>query len=218
MSTAPTPILPLPTALGESRYAWHGKPMVGITRLLQETGFSPDYGAVSHEVMEAARDRGNIVHKATEIYDLTGSMPEVSPELIPFCTAYADFVREQQMGEPHLIESPAVDPLRGFCATVDRVTHFKSRPEAAINPALGLWHPYVLEVKTYAPGEEIWLQLAGQSAAVKATYGLSDFPQCAYVQLKPDGRYRFAVANRADFHRYLAVVTAAATVYGWRRR
>lgn len=102
-------------------YQVQGKRVPSVTQILSSLGFN-EFGFCPPEVMEAARLRGNDVHKATELLDLNQlDWTTVSDEIAPYLIAYQKFLSEVKPKSIEVIEHKVYHKTFGYCGMCDRV-------------------------------------------------------------------------------------------------
>lgn len=75
------------------QYSYNGEIIPGVTEILS-TITASGYSKINPAVLEHASMKGTLVHEWCEMYDY-GCADEVMPsELAPYCTAYANFIRD----------------------------------------------------------------------------------------------------------------------------
>lgn len=149
-----------------------------VTDILADCGLGPDLSRVPAAVLEAARQRGTLVHQAIE-GDHYGYDVEITPEAAPFLDSYRKFVAESGH-EPIASELRVVHPSWGYQGHVDRVGFLLGRR-------------VLLDWKT---GDTVDLeaagrQLAGYRLAWGAMHPEAPVQSVAVVQFRADGSYRF---------------------------
>lgn len=187
-------------------YALKGLPIPSVTQVIAGT---QDFLGVSEEVLEAARERGHLVHEAAAKYDCSGHLMLAArgrPEILAYLKAWVKF-REDTGFDPLVIEEPVYSFRHRFAGTVDRVGWLRGTM-------------VVLDIKTAAsPGRlhpAVGLQLAAYEHAHNTGQDRLPKAKARYaVQLRPDGKYTLTqYTDKAD----LSVFLACLTLHNWRLR
>lgn len=196
---------------GPHRYTVGGHELPSVTRICGVVGEM--YRGINNAVLEAARDRGEAVHYATELHD-RGELDEASvPDVIvPYLRAYKDFRRETGF-TPTDIELRVWHPAFRYAGTLDRVGWFGHLK--GIKPTWAC----VLDLKaTYTVMPQVHVQTALYAAAYDR---MLDLPPADRIkrrfalQLRADATYRLVeCADPTD----LSVGLAAKTIHEWRQR
>ena len=165
------------------------------------------WAGIPADVLEAARDRGDAVHYACELFDHgvldMDSLPE---EIIGYVKAWQDF-RAVTGFHPDVIEALVSHPTYRYAGRLDRVGRFARglrRQRVTTGAAL-------VDIKTGAP-TPAW---GPQTAAYAAAYRGEKIRARYCVQLSADGTWRLhALDEPSD----LSVFLAALTVINFQRR
>ncbi len=148
-----------------------------VTHILEAAGLGPDFSGVPRPVLEAARERGKLVHAAIEAHHY-GLTPEVPPFAAPYYAAYLKFLADTGH-EPIISEFEIEHPTWRFCGHPDRVGWLVRQR------ALHDWKcTDALVLKPVAR------QLAGYRLAWNAAHPQEPVTLCVAVQFKSDGTYR----------------------------
>lgn len=157
-----------------------GSRLMSITQAIKIAGLI-DYSMVSPDVLEFAKWRGKMVHKATALYDQGFSLAEyiIPVECEPYIDAYALFCREMKfVPDPNWVEKPMIVELFG---------HRIGMTPDVVGTIYGV--PTVVERKCTSAAHPSWsVQTAGQALGLRAA-GLQIRDRLA-VQLLKTGRYR----------------------------
>lgn len=196
---------------GPHRYTVGGHELPSVTRICGVVGEM--YRGVPNAALEAARDRGEAVHYATELHDL-GELDEapVPESIVPYLQAYKDFRRETGF-EPTAIEMRVWHPALRYAGTLDRVGHF-----TRLKGIRAGWECLVDLKATYSVMPQVHVQTALYAAAYDR---MLDLPPADRIkrrfalQLRADATYRLEeCADPTD----LSVGLAAKTIHEWRQR
>lgn len=120
------------------------KQLPSVTQIMKEEGVTSNFYRGT-----AKRDRGVLIHLATEVYDAFEIMPE-DPELIPFVKAWQVFKNTVKF---EIVESEMMvysESLR-YAGTLDRIIRAISRMLCILDIKSGAkakWHP--LQLAAYA--------------------------------------------------------------------
>lgn len=165
------------------------------------------WSGVPADVLEAARDRGDAVHYACELFDLgTLDMRSLPDEIVGHVKAWQDF-RATTGFCPEVIEELVVSAAYRYAGRLDRIGRFArgSRNKRVTTGAA------LLDIKTGAP-TPAW---GPQTAAYAAAYQGGKIRARYCVQLSDDGTWRIHTQNEpSDF----SVFLAALTVINFQRR
>ena len=71
------------------QYFLNDKELIGVTRLMRKHGLAPDYTAVRSDVLNAAAERGTLIHEEIEEYNKTGEIGFTTE-----CANFAKFIKE----------------------------------------------------------------------------------------------------------------------------
>ncbi len=100
-------------------YYYDGKPLPSVTTILKaegfiDTSFYDDY----------SRERGSLVHLATQLYDTEVLDEEsIDPVIVPYLDAWKKFRKETGFIIEQ-IETPVFNPAYGYAGTPDRIGQF----------------------------------------------------------------------------------------------
>lgn len=182
------------------RYLLDGEEVSGTTGILKACGLTQNVEFMS----ENARWRGQVVHKAVELYNKeTLDWASVHPDILGYVKAYDDWFKRCR---PMVVccERWYIDEILRFGGKIDVLTQ--------IGP-----NYHLFDIKTGKPSKTTRLQMAGY---VKL---LSSFqiPQAnpynirrSALQLKPDGKWN--IENYND-PRDIDVFISCCTIQNWRR-
>lgn len=174
----PTPELTFDEAA--HRYAINGRPVPSVTQVID---WMSDYGFVKDDVMEHARQLGDAVHSATELYDLDNlDDSSVDPLVRPYLNAWIRF-REETGFVPDLIEQLIYSKSRMFAGKLDRTGILRGY---SIQPILLDIKSTATVMPTCGPqtaGYHQGLREMGYPPAVK---GMQRYT----IHLRDDGTYR----------------------------
>ena len=183
-------------------YTLRGLPVPSVTTIID---FMGEYLQLPQDVLEAARERGQEVHRLTALWDADGEIrkDEFEPNVWAYLAAWTLFEEEAPFS-PHLVEVPVASDRHLFAGTIDRV--------GWINGALA-----ILDIKTSAAVNPL---VALQVAAYQRAYN-EMVPQRLRatkrfaVQLRPNGSYRLhEYKDPADWSTFLAMLQ----IRNWRER
>ena len=178
-------------------YRWNNAIVPGVTEILEDCGIS-DFSMVPRDALEAAQERGRLVHEITHMYDEDDlDMQSVDPSLQPYLDGWAKF-RGDTGFTPELIEERVYNESYRYAGTLDRVG------------TMGTGRRTVVDIKTgiYLPA--VRLQLTGYS------YCLDELADCIAVYLTDQGKYR--VSGPYDPTEYFADFAAALRIWNYKRR
>jgi hypothetical protein len=179
------------------RYYFGDTRVTGITEALGRTGITPPIPAGALKNFEYAGERGGVVHKMCELYDL-GSISDfdLDPAMEPYLDAWVSFRKKYQY-EPSLVETPLGHPLYRY---------------GGIPDSAGLYEEggMVAERKTCELTDQIGFQLALQELLVEKALGFSK-PRLVAVRLKADGSFE-ARDYTAERRRYQSLGLAAVAI------
>ena len=178
-------------------YRVDGVVVPNVTSVLEDCGNS-DFSMVPADKLEAAQERGRLVHEITHFFDEDDlDTASVDPDLLPYLEAWTKF-RVHTGFTPELIEERVYSELYGYAGTLDRVG------------VMGHGRRALVDIKSGAILPAVRLQLAAYS------YCLDEVMDCFAVQLKKDGNY--SVHGPYDPTEYFSDFTAALKVYNNKRR
>lgn len=149
-----------------------------------------DYSHVPPKHLEKARQRGSVVHKLTELYDLHKlDWSSVGPELIPYLEAWVKAILEYEIEfEPEDVERRLYHPIHGYAGTGDRPRCWITPPGPVSRRRLS-----TLELKTIAKMDEnVALQTGGQQCAENyraRQLGIPETEDRWGCQLKSNGKF-----------------------------
>lgn len=195
------------------RFTLDGQPIPSVTRVLALLyRFDQPYEVMKiSQAIEAARQRGRVVHQETEEYDRIWKPLEAAeggawrPESAfpEYLAAWRRFLSDTGF-ELHAIEEAVFSARHRYAGIVDR---------------LGLLNGEraVLDIKTTAAiNPETGIQLAAYQAATNEGRRKAEHYDKRFVcQLRPNGTYRLEeFKDRADFTVFLSLLT----IHNWRAR
>lgn len=152
--------------------------------------------------MEAARERGNLVHEATEHYDRGRlDVDAVRDDVVPYVLAWIAFRRDTDI-EILAIEEPMIHHARGYAGTPDRLARWRRKTA-------------VCDIKATARIEPTTALQTAAYAELAATARHLKIEQRFTVQLRPDATYRVQEwAEPTD----LGVFLCALQIHQWKAR
>lgn len=159
------------------RYTIAGRTIPSVTQVLKRLY---DWDGIPDAVLEYARERGSMVHKACELLDCNDlDYDDLDAQLVPYMQAWKSFKQATGFIPKH-IEQPFYSERLGVCGTPDRVGVLSSltgKPAA------------VIEIKATAEISPVAaLQLAGYQLILR------DNDESCYhryiVLLQPSGKYK----------------------------
>ena len=176
-------------------YSWHGRPVIGVTSVLQAVGLVD-----TRWFTEEAALRGTYVHEATALFDRNQlNESTLDPALVPYMEAYKKFLADTRF-EPVLIEEALYSEVYKFSGTMDRTGNLNNR--------------YILlDIKTGAVPKWITWQTAAYQHLVSQ---IGQVHERYSLQLKEDGTYRLSepITDPMHWHEFLAMLT----VYNCKKR
>ena len=184
-------------------YYLKGLRIPGVTQVM--VGIN-DFLGIDKDIMDAAQERGTLVHTATALYDrdaLTLEEMQADPLLEPYVRAWVKF-RDDVLFIPEGIEVQVYSTRHRYAGTIDRIGKLRGVP-------------VVLDIKTGAALNPVTaLQLAAYQVAYNELYPKAKVKERWAVQLGADGKYRLYQYkdDAGDWSAFLS----ALTLYNWRRR
>lgn len=171
-----------------------------VTTIIEQLGLGPDFSMVPAAVMEQARIRGTLVHKAIEAITYNYYDADEYTEVAPYLDAYQRFLRESKF-EPRYAEIEVVHD----------VWKYQGHPDS-----VGLLGKIRLLID-YKTGESdgVEYQLAAYVEAWNHQHPQEPVGAAACVELRRDGTYRF---NEIEIAPAWPVFQAAVTVWHARQR
>jgi hypothetical protein len=149
-------------------YLADGQPVPSVTQILKAAGFMGNYRGTK------ARDRGTLIHKATEAYDALGIVP--GGELEPYVKAWAAFLAESK-GEVLASEQRLFNERHWYAGTLDRILLINGQR-------------VLVDIKSGSPADWHRLQLGAYDLAAEGIEsGLA-------VYVRGNGRYTTRPLNR----------------------
>jgi hypothetical protein len=178
-----------------------GAELPRVTDILRDTGLGPDLSRIPADVLESARDRGQLVHAAIEalVYGYLDEA-EVAPIAAPYLDAYRKFVVESGY-EAKYAEVEVVHSSWGYRGHPDGVGFLMGRR-------------ILIDFKS-GGAEGVEYQLAAYRAAFNAQHPTEPVEAVAALMLRRDSSYRFIEHAWADAE---PVWLAAVTVFKARQR
>ena len=161
-------------------YSVNGKRIPGVTEILSPIT-ADGYSKINPAVLEHAAMKGTLVHDWCEMFDL-GCADEFMPsEIVPYCQAYADFIRD----------------YRPEWEKIEEIVGYKSEPDdwwyAGRLDRCGYINGkrLIVDIKTIAsPSTKTHISVCCQTAAYAyAVDNIASWDRYA-LYLKPDGTYR----------------------------
>lgn len=187
---------------GGHAYILDGKRVPGVSDILDLAGLV-DYGMVSEERLEIARNRGREVHKACEDLDRgINDWWSEDPELGGYVEGYKLFKKEFQF-QPVEVEQPHYHGIHNYAGQPDRRGHCLRRSVTV---------KAIVDLKAVCRVQPCTMV---QLAAYALFY--PDFEQLnrMAVRLKPDGRYELVEPEDSMTHD-LQLFFSALNVARWR--
>jgi hypothetical protein len=182
------------------RYTYNGVHMRSVTQVLEGLH---SFANVPWEILEAACERGDHVHLATQYHD-EDDLDEATlrPNVLPYLAAWKKFCLDCQP-KWHAIEKPLVHPVLMYAGTPDRFCELTVKrrflPEAQI------------DIKTGLDAHPCW---GIQTVAYNHLYGVPNAPRFT-CQLRPDGTYRLLPwADPQDWPVFMSLLT----IHTWKER
>lgn len=161
-------------------YFWLGQRVPNVTSILEAAS---DYGMVSSDLMEAARDRGTFVHKMCEYDDLGDLDPsEEQGTYAGYLKAWRSFMLDYG-AEWSGIEERGYSRLYRYAGTMDRRGVLRKRHGNT---------RWVIDLKTSVRKTKVWgLQTAAYRQICAEEHPDWALAQRATVQVRADGKYQF---------------------------
>ena len=182
-------------------YRRNGLIVPSVTQILEQVGIS-DFSGIPTEILEYAKIRGTMVHKATALDD-EGYLDEesIDPVIMPYVEAWRKF-KEEFSFVPIMIERMIYHPVFGYCGTLDRTGNIEEdfEKEVILDIKSGVVHIGAVGPQTAAYEEALRNELGGKK-------------RCRYaVKLMDDGNFKLIqCANTLDFE----VFKNAASCVNW---
>ncbi|MDI6808942.1 MAG: hypothetical protein QME66_08185 [Candidatus Eisenbacteria bacterium] len=155
-----------------------------------------DYSMIASDVLEAAKQRGDFVHRLTAMNDRDTLDPKsVDPTLVGYLEGWRLFRRDTQFVST-LIESRVYDPVYRYAGTLDRVGRFGDEPGTIL-----------LDIKTGPILNGAALQTAAYNRIVGADRRMG-------VRLTENGKYQLKIFEDENDE---AVFLAALCLHNWRK-
>lgn len=174
------------------KYFWNGKPVPGVTSILQTLH---NFDGVPPEILGLAQARGTAVHLACEYHD-KGILDEssIDPAIAGYLAGWKKFCAEMRP-QWSLIESTCYHAMLRYAGTLDRF---------GVIHALSDTDEFTLDIKTGIASHPVWgTQTAAYSNAINKPKA-----RRATVQLRDDGTYRFLEWKSAsDWPVFVALIT-----------
>ncbi len=176
-------------------YRLDGAVIPSVTQLL---GKLHSFAGVPEDVLEAARERGTAVHKATQYFDEDDLDEEkLDPQTAGYLAGWKSFVADSRV-KFTAIEAMGSHPLHRYAGTVDRIGVIASLD-------------WIIDIKTAAASHPVWDL---QSSAYAHLFGKPSAKR-GTVQLRPDGKYKFCEwKDPAAWPTFLSLVT----LFNWGMR
>jgi hypothetical protein len=154
-------------------YALDGRPIPSVTSVID---FLNGYMGVPEHILAPARERGQVVHEVTALYDRDDLvMDSVDPIVLPYLNAWIRFLNDTGF-VPDLIEQPVFSRRHWYAGTLDRTGHF---PRINIKALLDIKSAAQL-VPTVGPQTAAYknavLEMGDPSAALMKRYALYLWP------------------------------------------
>jgi hypothetical protein len=153
------------------QYSWGGRIVPSVTQILRPLF---DFSGIDPEVLAAAADRGNRVHKATELFD-QGRLDTLDlGDMGPYVWAYKQWHLEMS---PVILEAEkqVYCGQHNFAGTLDRVASVYGEE-------------WLVDIKT---SDAIPASVGPQTAAYERALSWGSPLKRAVLQLKGDGTYRW---------------------------
>lgn len=189
----------------EHKYTLDGKEIPSVTTIL---GQIIDFSMVPAARLEAARQRGNAVHKATELFDLgTLDHTSIHEKIEPYLAAYGQFLIDSKYKVEH-IEKRIYSEKYGYAGTLDRAGRF---PDST-----GIVD--LLDIKSaIQPGASWGPQLAAYETAFCELYE-TELCRVFSLRLNKDGKYKLDQYKdrRRDMTVFLSCLNIFNYMRGWK--
>lgn len=181
------------------RYFWNGKRVPGITAVLEEEGVS-DYSGMPLALREHSLLRGQFVHSGCELIDWKNlDETSVDPAIAGYLAGWRKFLADTSPVWT-VIEQMTYHPRYGYAGQPDRAGTIHGKP-------------WVVEIKSGAPGRGVGLQTAAQAHLLFPPGDADRKVRRGAVWLKPDGTYQLIECKgRSDF----SVFLNALHLYNWK--
>ena len=178
------------------QYKVDGLRVPSVTEVLKIVGLGPDFGMVAPDVLEAARERGELVHQLTELIDLghLSATDAADTEVQGYVNAYLRF-KEEAGFEVEAVEKVVVNTRYRYAGTIDRVGRCMKLAQPGRR---------ITDIKCVAQVSPVTrLQVAGYAEAEGADLWSS-------LQLFPNGRYKHVeYSEPSDKYDFLSCVRVA---------
>jgi len=146
-------------------------------------------------------ERGRAVHAICQLHDEKDlAIDSIDPNLKGYYAAYQKYLAEAGVDEWSWIECPAMDPLRTYRGTSDRI--LTARPRI------------LLDIKSGAPLPWHALQTAAYVNMLPDPYSY----QRIGLYLKENGTYAIKHYPKGNYATDLRVFMSALTIYNWRAK
>lgn len=173
-----------------------------VTEIMRASGLSPDFTGVPADILQEAAQRGTAVHAMIDNHQ-KGKNPRISWALRPYWTAYQRCVAESGLDPVAITTECRVEHLQwNYCGHPDWIGWLHARR------TLIDWK-CVASLDTHA----VAIQLAAYELAWNSMYPGMPIHQCAAVQLKLDGSYRWVTIDTGPVR---PIWLAAMTLYHYR--
>src|SRR5262245_6380737 len=175
-----------------------------VSDILRDVGLDPDFSLVPDHILDAARERGMLVHRAIEAlsygyYEENGH--EVPDVCLPYIAAYRKFITDSgaQMIAAEIEVVHGLWRYRGHPDWVGMITKHLTPVRAVLDWKTGAasWRASTMQVAAYA---DAW----------NHQYVNQPVQAAGIVELRDDGSYRF---REVDINEALPHFLAAVSVY-----
>jgi hypothetical protein len=168
-----------------------------VTQILQCAGLV-DFSGIAPAVLEAAAERGTIVHTITEYLD-KGTLDEesIDPSLMGYVDGYRAFLKQFGIRKFMSIEKMIYHKALSYAGKLDRVV-------------ISFDGPLLYDIKTGCKEAAHEVQLAGYHFALE---NQKEIEKTGTLYLSEDGKFEFVPA---DTKRAWPVFLAALTVTKWK--